>query len=294
MGVYDAVFANSSAFNTSIDHGAAVLRVESGEAIAEDFGRFCGRFSSTMDMQGALSQDEHNRAVELGYSGAREPPAREREVHREMIQHIRERNIDGLRESIAKGADLSRDPGSDGIALSIAVHKWDIPMVTFLLAQGADPSVGTPLISAAHLGSLSIATALLAAGAELDAKEYSGRTALHYAESTPMAQLLIRGGANVDATWSGRTSFTMALQDQNRSLAKCLLRAGASTDHLPHKLNKKYPNENMVKEILKRGGWAAHALWHTRLLAGLVSKCAPLPLDAASHVVSFWCPEGGY
>lgn len=88
----------------------------------------------------------------------------------------------------------------------------------------------------------------------------------------------------------------MALQssNQNRSLAKCLLRAGASTDHLPHKLNKKYPNEKMVKEILKRGGWAAHALWHTRLLAGLVSKCAPLPLDAASHVVSFWCPEGGY
>ena len=245
-----------------------------------------------MDTQ---AQDEHKRAVELGYPGVRE-----REVHREMIQHIREHNIDGVRESIAKGADLNRAPGSDGSALVFAVHQRDIPMVTFLLAQGADPSVGTALIHAVCVGHLSIATALLAAGADVNAKEQlsytDGRTALHYADSTPMAQLLIRAGANVDATCSGRTRFTMALRssDQNRSLAKCLLRAGASTDHLPHKLNKKYPNEKMVKEILKRGGWAAHALWHTRLLAGLVSKCAPLPDDAASHVVSFWCPEGGY
>ena len=43
------------------------------------------------------------------------------------------------------------------------------------------------------------------------------------------------------------------------------------------------------------GDWKAYARKHQRVLAGLVSKCAPrLPDDAARHVVGYYCPEGGY
>jgi hypothetical protein len=50
----------------------------------------------------------------------------------------------------------------------------------------------------------------------------------------------------------------------------------------------------MVDQIQRAGGWKEYARQHKRVLAGLVTKCAPLPNDAARLVVEFWCPEGGY
>ena len=53
---------------------------------------------------------------------------------------------------------------------------------------------------------------------------------------------------------------------------------------------------DMVDAVKKAGGWREYARKHRRILAGLVAKLPgrPFPLDAASHVVGFWCPPGGY
>ena len=58
----------------------------------------------------------------------------------------------------------------------------------------------------------------------------------------------------------------------------------------------------MLDAIQAAGGWAEYVAKHRRILAGLVSKLSPtksesprpIPLDAASHVVAFMCPPGGY
>ena len=50
----------------------------------------------------------------------------------------------------------------------------------------------------------------------------------------------------------------------------------------------------MVDQIRRAGGWKEYARQHKRVLAAFVTKCAPLPNDAAQLVVEFWCPEGGY
>ena len=76
--------------------------------------------------------------------------------------------------------------------------------------------------------------------------------------------------------------------------------------------------ENMAP-VRAAGGWAEYVVRHRRVLSSFVSKlkprkgprpvrqsyyhvpaarpssvARPLPLDAASHVVAFLCPPGGY
>ena len=53
---------------------------------------------------------------------------------------------------------------------------------------------------------------------------------------------------------------------------------------------------DMVDAVNAAGGWQEYARKHRRILAGLVAKLPgrPFSLDAASHVVGFWCPPGGY
>ena len=39
---------------------------------------------------------------------------------------------------------------------------------------------------------------------------------------------------------------------------------------------------------------AAYVAQHKGVLAGLVTKCRPMPADAAGLVVEFMCPPGGF
>ncbi|KTD26270.1 ankyrin repeat domain-containing protein, partial [Legionella maceachernii] len=49
-------------------------------------------------------------------------------------------DIEKINQSIAKGADLNYQSEKDGYTpLMLAVKKQDIPLITFLLQQGADP-----------------------------------------------------------------------------------------------------------------------------------------------------------
>jgi hypothetical protein len=95
--------------------------------------------------------------------------------------------------------------------------------------------------------------------------------------------------------------------------------------HPPNELPDPAPGVDAAFEtvdaIRAAGGWAEYVVRHRRVLSSLVSKLAPrkprkgprpvrqsyyhvpaarpssvarpLPLDAASHVVAFWCPPGG-
>ena len=96
----------------------------------------------------------------------------------------------------------------------------------------------------------------------------------------------------------------------NRDLVKVLLRAGAKTEHIPRNSAAAYCH--LLDGVRAAGDWKQWCSKHRHVLSGLVAKLAPrpgkpqragrarravarpFPLDAASHVVSFLCPEGGY
>ena len=109
--------------------------------------------------------------------------------------------------------------------------------------------------------------------------------------------LLIEAGADVDAVCNSRRSaLDLALCHDLRKAVKILLCAGAKTAMELHPERKPW-NEAafaVYDRVKAAGDWKAYARKHQRVLAGLVSKCAPLPEDAARHVVGFWTPPGGF
>lgn len=76
-------------------------------------------------------------------------------------------------------------------------------MLTMLLKAEASPNLraswdynATPLIKAASLGEPDVVAILLAAGAEVNATNKIGQTALHLAKNAEVARLLIAAGAD--------------------------------------------------------------------------------------------------
>jgi hypothetical protein len=120
---------------------------------------------------------------------------------------------------------------------------------------------------------VAVANLLISKGALVDAKNDYGMRPLDYA---------------LDVHSDGRATSLVL----KRALAKCLLRAGAATTGLADDLEES-PAKTSVDLVIKRGGWKKYARWHKQVLVGLVTKCQPMPDDAAGLVVDFYCPSGG-
>jgi ankyrin repeat protein len=89
--------------------------------------------------------------------------------------------------------------------LGVAIHKDDPVMIKALIVKGADVNMvdretgETPLMFAARYSTSEVVGVLLDAGAEVNAKDKNGRTALFAANENPyrddMIKLLKRRGA---------------------------------------------------------------------------------------------------
>jgi len=236
-------------------------------------------------------------------------------------------DVETLRALITSGVDVSCVHHLKGTALQEAV-KWKgdsshrVPeerhaaAIEFLLENGADPNVAdeygeTPLHCAALSGDRVSIRRLLDAGADPNAKKnaygsYGAEFPLHEActlekeDSAACVQMLIQAGARVNEFCaSGSTPLTKAVgqddPDLVERLVKLLLRAGADIDMARQPLKScSRANLDLITAVEKAGGWRAFVLAHRRVVVGLVTKCAPLPTDAAAHVASFLWPEGGF
>jgi hypothetical protein len=118
-----------------------------------------------------------------------------------------------------------------------AAKRGDLASVRRLLAKGAeanakDPKMGIPALVYAASGShLPVVEALLAAGANIEARDLVGGTALIVAASagrTPVVQALVGKGANVNArTRNGQTALMLAALQGHRDTVRSLLALGA-------------------------------------------------------------------
>ena len=122
-----------------------------------------------------------------------------------MEEAIRSRDLERVRELIRSGANVNARQGySEGSLLHLAIQE----------------------------GYKDIALALLEVGADIHAKDITGRTALHYAwRSEEVVQALIDRGSRVNERDKfGYTPLMVAVGRDKISL--CLLRAGASCEGL--------------------------------------------------------------
>lgn len=147
------------------------------------------------------------------------------------ISSRRHRNVEVL---VQYGSDVNC-PGWLGTPLIMALTcNPDPEDCAFLLAHGANPNVQsqlgeTPLVQAAHVGTLKTVQLLLRAGADVNIRDADGKTALMMAtencmdSETEIVTLLLKAGADptlVDK--SGKTAEDQASANGNKPLARLL------------------------------------------------------------------------
>ena len=141
--------------------------------------------------------------------------------------------------------------------MELAVQKGDYQRVQMLIRSGVGVNGRLPgsssslLMVAIRKSYRDIALALLAAGADVHAKDARGWTALHWAcerELVEVVQALLDRGSRVDEPSAfGFTPLRLA----NDTLAMCLLRAGASCSGLPSvRMNRHFRHACHVGDLL--------------------------------------------
>lgn len=137
-----------------------------------------------------------------------------------------------VRTLIDHGADINCRTEFGWTPLNGAAHSGEPEIITMLLDRGADPSAtsdngSTPLMRAVSMGHTEAARILAARGSDLAAADRSyGWTALHCAAIRGHADItedLIAAGANIKAKdTDGKTPLYYAYKHGNASCANCM------------------------------------------------------------------------
>ncbi len=143
----------------------------------------------------------------------------------------------------AAGVDATVLPGSRSLLHEAAESNSNPAITEWLLASGArdllslrDYNARTPLLEAAYRAPVAVVKALLAAGADIAARDSSGNTPLHRAafssssrrSATAAVQVLLDAGADPEA--QNRNGQTPLHEAGDAEVAQILLLAGARVD----------------------------------------------------------------
>jgi ankyrin repeat protein len=144
---------------------------------------------------------------------------------------------------IAAGANVNARNNFGVSPLALASKQGNAATINLLVKAGAAPndpanfvnSAETPLMHAARSGSVDAVKALLAAGADVNAKEtWNGQTALMWAAAeghAPVVQALIAGGADIRmGSNAGTTPLIFAVRKGDMASVNALLAAGADVN----------------------------------------------------------------
>ena len=226
-------------------------------------------------------------------------------------QAARRGDVDEMRALLAQGADVN---SQSGYPLELAALNDRTAAVQYLLDNGAfvdqrDGHRESPLHWASYNANSEIVGILLAAGADVHVTDELGESSLAFLTSNThstrgnrerCAELLLSHGARLDAEGRRWTPLYGAIHSGLRDLIKIFLRASApmiATADLPRRSERSALTHDLIATIRAAGGWPEYVAKHRRVLASFVSKLSAksaVPLDAASHLVAFWCPPGGY
>lgn len=180
-------------------------------------------------------------AVKGLLDAGRSPDARVAEGHQTALQkaaQLGKTEIAAL--LIERGASVN-EPSATGSALHLAIGGgWD-DLVQLLIDKGADPDQrdsfeNTPLVRAVSAGKRDIAEILIKGGADLGASTF-GLTPLMFAASTgdvDTLRFLVKAGAKVNAVgkgqYGGRSALLAAIPDGHADVVRALIELKADVN----------------------------------------------------------------
>ncbi|EEP77938.1 predicted protein [Uncinocarpus reesii 1704] len=174
---------------------------------------------------------------------------------------------DAVRFLLEEGADANIRECGQRTALWYAINRVHEPAITLLIEYGADVNASvygvTPTMLAIERGSMAIVKLLLDAGANMDAQDYHGQTALHISALNGQGEilkLLAEKGADLTIVDDiGRSPLMLAVNKHQNGLVKLLLETGAGVEakaqdgstalHLATFLG----HDSMVELLLQKG-----------------------------------------
>ena len=172
-------------------------------------------------------------------------PRKVRALDRALYEAAQEGDFDGVKETVAAGANPSAIIHGDGSPLIGAARSGRADIMRFLLDQGADPNGvvegdGSPLIAAAAHGKLELVQMLIDHGADVSlAVEGDENPLMNAAEqgNLRIVQLLVEKGADVTTKiysqkWQGngeewRTAVSQARKNGHMDVVRYLQSRGA-------------------------------------------------------------------
>ncbi len=152
-------------------------------------------------------------------------------------------------------------------------------------AAGSFATPETSLVDAAESGQADTVRALIEAGADVNATQVDGTTALHWAvynDDEETARLLVKAGADVNAlNQYGMPALSLACTNRNAELATTLLDAGADA-------NFTLPGGETILMTAARTG-------NVEIVEALLAKGAdPNATERASQTAMMWAASEGH
>ena len=138
---------------------------------------------------------------------------------------------------LEQGAAVDGNCAFTETPLAIAARIAQLPLVNLLLEHHASvqPGMLGPLYEAAGTGNIDIVNALLAAGADPDGEEFTGRPVFHAARygHLPVVQRMVEAGAHVNLqNYLQETALHTAAEHGHCAITAYLLAAGAQIEGL--------------------------------------------------------------
>ena len=233
-----------------------------------------------------------------------------------IFRAVMDLDVQALRRELASGVDVNlMEDGATplymavnfGSAFAERQLQERLECISMLLEAGASISTrdslsSTPLHYAARNESPAfhpVITLLMESGADVHAVDYFGNSVLASAAKSgtaaAVAKLISAGALGLDR------ALDLAITNGKRRSCAQLLRAGAAlpaviTEPLPEWQTPVFPQTcAYIEKIRAAGGYKAYEKAHRQSFVALLAPKFPrLPVDALSHVVSFWAHVGDY